>query len=60
MKTKSFKKYLATRLDEKEIADIKKQAWLEITILRLIQRGILARLFAFLGKDPQEVFKRKK
>lgn len=36
-KTKSFKKYLEKRLDQKDIAEIKKQAQLELKILRLIQ-----------------------
>ena len=37
MKTKSFKEYLEKRLDKEEIAAIKKQAQLEVRILRSLQ-----------------------
>ena len=40
MKTKSFEKYLETRLNKEEIAKIEKQAGLEIRILKYIQNTI--------------------
>src|SRR5579872_4653849 len=40
MKTKSFQKYLETRLNKDEIAEIKQQAQLEVKILRSIQNSI--------------------
>jgi transcriptional regulator with XRE-family HTH domain len=38
MKTKGFKSYLEKRLNKKEIAEIKKQAQLEVRILKSIQK----------------------
>lgn len=38
MKTKSFKSYLEKRLNKKELAEIKKQAQLEVRILKSIQK----------------------
>lgn len=103
MKTKSFQKYIETRLTKEEIAEIEKQVEREIKILRSIQKSIsdamdyymkknkvgfnelvrrldsspthvakirrgeanltvssLAHLFAVLGKEPEDIFKRKK
>lgn len=40
MKTKNFKEYLEKRLDKKEIAEIEKQANLEIKILIYMKRFI--------------------
>jgi hypothetical protein len=40
MKTKSFQKYLETRLNKEEIAEIKQQAQLEVKILRSLQKTI--------------------
>jgi hypothetical protein len=103
MRTKNFRTYLETRLNLEEIAEIEKQAELEVKILiwfqqamsdalkdymkkndigfnalvkRLdstpthvakIQRGeanltmsSIAHILALVGKEPQDVFKRKK
>lgn len=46
MKTKCFRKYLKERLDKDEIAEVKRQAKLEV-------RGLM-------GKDPKDVFKNRK
>lgn len=101
MKTKSFQDYLEKRLSKKEISEIKKQAQLEVKILKSIKKVIaetmdkymaeneigfnelvrrldsspshiskiqrgqanltlssLAHLFALMGKDPSDVFKK--
>ena len=61
MKTRSFKKYLAPRLNEKEIAEIKKQAHLEIKILRTIQNSISQALEDYMKKQEirfNELFRR--
>lgn len=103
MKTKSFQKYIEKRLTKEQLAEIDKQAELEIKILRSIQKSIsdamdsymeknkvgfnelvrrldsspthvakirrgeanltvssLAHLFALLGKEPEDIFKKKK
>lgn len=41
MKTKSFQKYLESRLDKEEIAEIEAQAALEIKILKFIQKVVV-------------------
>jgi len=41
MKTKSFQEYLQKRLDKKEIDEIKKQAALEVKILKYTQQCLL-------------------
>ena len=40
MKTKSFKKYLEKRLDKQEIAQIERQAELEVKILEYLQQNV--------------------
>jgi transcriptional regulator with XRE-family HTH domain len=40
MKTKSFQKYLETRLNKEEIAEIRHQAQLEVKILKSLQKMI--------------------
>lgn len=52
-KTKSFQKYIEKRLSKEKIAEIERRAELEAKIIRSIQTSIS-------GKDPQEIFKRKK
>lgn len=46
MKTKSFQKYLKERLDKGEIAEVERQAKLEVKRL--------------MGNDPKDVFKKRK
>ena len=101
MKTRSFQSYLEKRLSKKEIAEIERQAELEVKILKSIQDTIsktmteymevnniefnelvkrldsspshvakiqrgeanltlssLAHIFALLGKEPQDIFKK--
>lgn len=40
MKTKNFKKYLETRLNKQEIAEIEKQARREIKIIKSLTRTL--------------------
>lgn len=51
MKTKSFKKYLESRLNKEEIAEIKEQAHLEIKILKSIQSSISEALNDYMKKQ---------
>jgi hypothetical protein len=51
MKTKSFKKYLETRLDKKEIAEIEEQARREARILKSIQHFITKALDEYMEKN---------
>ena len=51
MKTKSFKKYLESRLDKEEITQIKEQAHLEVKILRSIQEAISEALNEYMKKQ---------
>lgn len=71
MKTKSFKSYLERRLNRDEITEIKKQAQLEVRILRSLQ-GLVSKtvddytkqhkigfneLVRILGSSPSQVVK---
>ena len=51
MKTKSFQKYLEKRLDKKEIAEIEKQAALEIEILKNMQCVIRDTLYKHMKTE---------
>jgi len=51
MKTKSFKKYLESRLNKEEIAEIKEQAHLEVKILRSIQNSISEAVNNYMQKQ---------
>ena len=50
MKTRSFKKYLEKRLDTEEIAEITKQAQLEVKILKSIQNIISNAMNEYMEK----------
>lgn len=51
MKTKSFQKYLETRLDKDEISEIKEQAKLEIKILKSMQQLITSVMEDYMKKN---------
>ncbi len=51
MKTKSFKKYLESRLNKEEIAEIEEQAHREIKILRILQKCISEALDEYMQKQ---------
>lgn len=51
MKTKSFQKYLEKRLEKKEIADIERQAKLEIQILVNFQKAITGIIDDYVKKN---------
>jgi transcriptional regulator with XRE-family HTH domain len=51
MKTKSFQTYLETRLDKDEIAEIEKQARLEVKVLKSIQDSIAAAMSDYMKKN---------
>jgi transcriptional regulator with XRE-family HTH domain len=51
MKTKSFKDYLEKRLNKKEIAEIKKQARVEVEILKRIQQFISDTMADYMEKN---------
>lgn len=51
MKTKSFKTYLESRLNEEEIAEIREQAQLEIKILRAMQNSISEAMNDYMKKQ---------
>jgi hypothetical protein len=51
MKTKSFNDYLKTRLSEKEIAEIKQKARLEVDILKSIQKVLTDTMAEYMKKN---------
>lgn len=51
MKTKSFQKYLEKRLNKDEIAEIEKQAQLEVKVLNSIQDSICAAMNDYMKKN---------
>lgn len=51
MKTKSFQKYLETRLDKEEISEIKKQAQREVKILRSLQKMIANAMNEYMDQN---------
>jgi len=51
MRTKSFKKYLEKRLDQEEIAEIKRQADLEVKNLLFIQQSISNALNEYMQEN---------
>lgn len=51
MKTKSFQKYLEKRLSKEEIAEIEKQAHLEVKILKSIQQNISSAVDDYMKKN---------
>ena len=51
MKIKSFQKYLETRLNKKEIAEIEKQAKREVKILQSIQKLIADAIDDYMKKN---------
>jgi hypothetical protein len=55
MKTKNFEEYLNKRLDKKEIAEIEKQADIELDAMKLLQEDISYAVLAHLAA----LFKRR-
>ncbi len=51
MKTKSFQKYLETRLNKEEIAEIRHQAQLEVKILRSLQQMITDSMNEYMDNE---------
>lgn len=51
MKTKNFKTYLKKRLDQKEIAEIEKQALLEKLALQSLQEDISGAINEYMSKE---------
>lgn len=51
MKTKSFNAYLEKRLNKDEIADIKKQAQLEVRIFKSLQKLIAETMDDYMKKN---------
>lgn len=51
MKTKSFHDYLKTRLTNREIAEIKQKAQLEVAILRSIQKVLTDTMAEYMEKN---------
>lgn len=51
MKTKSFQKYLETRLNKEEIAEIRQQAQLEVKILRSLQQMITNSMTEYMDDE---------
>jgi transcriptional regulator with XRE-family HTH domain len=51
MKTKSFQSYLEKRLDKGEIAEIEKQARLEVKLLKSIQQSISTAMDDYMKKN---------
>lgn len=51
MRTKSFRKYLETRLDKDEIREIERQAHLEVKMLRSIQNLIADTMAEYMEKE---------
>lgn len=51
MKTKSFRKFIETRLSKKEIAEIESQARLEVSILQSMQKLITEAMDQYMKKN---------